>query len=110
MFKAAIAPPFFLHWPTMRILAWVVRISLFVMVFGLAIKNSDSVVVRFFFESQWEVPLVLLVLAAFCAGALLSLFATVLMRTEVRLLEAGQISREERRSAGHDSSQADLYP
>ena len=50
--------------------AWLVRILVFLLLLGLAIKNSGAVTVHFFFSKGWEVPLVLLLLVSFGIGAL----------------------------------------
>ncbi len=60
----------------MRILIWVLRILLFFLLFGFAVKNDQLVDVHFFFESQWSLPLVFVILAAFAAGAILGVTAT----------------------------------
>lgn len=64
----------------MRILLWLSRAFIFLFLFAFALKNTDSVSVRFFFDSVWQAPLVIVVLAFFAAGALfgaLSLFGTI---------------------------------
>jgi len=66
----------------MRILIWLVRAVVFVGLFGLAIKNSGPVDVRLYFDSIWQAPLSLVVLACFAAGALVG--ATAAFATLVR--------------------------
>jgi integration host factor beta subunit len=46
----------------MRLLIWIFRLFLFLLLFGFAVKNDDVVVLRFFFGTQWQVPLVLVIL------------------------------------------------
>lgn len=60
----------------MRILIWVLRILLFFLLFGFAVKNDQLVDLHFFFGSQWSLPLVFVILAAFAAGAVLGVTAT----------------------------------
>ena len=60
----------------MRILMWVIRLLLFFLLFGFAVKNDQLVDLRFFFGSEWSLPLVFVILAAFAAGAVLGVTAT----------------------------------
>lgn len=59
----------------MNVLMWLLRGVLFVILLGLAIKNSGDVELRFFFDASWQAPLALVVLAAFGAGVLLGAIA-----------------------------------
>jgi putative membrane protein len=59
----------------MRALTWIVRGILFVILLGLAIKNSADVELRFFFDASWQAPLSLVVLIAFASGVLAGLLA-----------------------------------
>ena len=74
----------------MRALLWASRIFIFLFAFAFAIKNTDPVSVRFFFDAAWQAPLVIVVLAFFAGGALLgalSLLGTIfgLRREATRL-------------------------
>jgi len=53
----------------MRYLTWAVRILLFLVLFGFALKNTNPVTVRFYLGSQWDSPLALVLLVFFAAGA-----------------------------------------
>jgi lipopolysaccharide assembly protein A len=53
----------------MRYLSWALRILLFILLFGFALKNSDPVTVRFYLGTHWEASLALVVLVFFVAGA-----------------------------------------
>lgn len=57
----------------MRYLHWLLRIVLFVLLLGFAIKNTDPVVVRYFLRWEWHAPLSLVLLLFFIAGAVLGL-------------------------------------
>ena len=61
----------------MRILIWLLRGLLFVALFGLAIKNDRAVELRFYFDNAWQVPLSIVVLSAFAAGAAVGLAAAL---------------------------------
>jgi putative membrane protein len=53
----------------MRYLHWILRILLFVLLFGFALKNTDPVVVRYFLGWEWRASLSLVLLVFFVAGA-----------------------------------------
>ncbi|WP_019919105.1 lipopolysaccharide assembly LapA domain-containing protein [Methyloversatilis discipulorum] len=59
----------------MAILNWLLRIVVFLLLLGLAARNSDPVTVRFFFGHEWRVELSLVLLALFFFGALLGTLA-----------------------------------
>ncbi len=61
----------------MKILVWLLRGIVFVALFGLAIKNDGAVELRFYFDNAWQLPLSLVVLMAFFAGAVVGLSATL---------------------------------
>ena len=61
----------------MRLLIWIFRLFLFLLLFGFAVKNDDVVVLRFFFGTKWHVPLVLVILLFVVLGVLIGVTATV---------------------------------
>lgn len=61
----------------MSVLTWLLRGILFVILLGLAIKNSSDVELRFFFDARWEAPLAVVILAATAFGVVLGLLALV---------------------------------
>lgn len=61
----------------MRMLIWIFRLFLFLVLFGFAIKNDDVVTLRFFFGAQWQLPLVLVILLFVVVGVLVGVTATV---------------------------------
>ena len=75
----------------MRVLAWAIRIALFVMLVAFAAKNTDPVRLRFYFDLAWEAPLVALLLAFFAVGVALGVMAmlgtTLAQRRELARLE-----------------------
>ena len=86
----------------MRYLHWILRILLFVVLLGFALKNTDPVVVRYFLGWEWHASLSLVLLVFFVAGAGLGVLAGAAwayhQRREVlrlqRELRAGQPSGE----------------
>lgn len=83
----------------MRILTWVIRLSLFVFMFVFALKNTATVNLQFFFGQVWQLPLVLLLLGFFAVGILLGILAVV-----------GALFRERRVSAALRRDLARLQP
>lgn len=75
----------------MRFVLWSLRILVFLLLFLFALKNTDPVSIRFFLDSTWHAPLIIVVLAFFAGGALLgvlSLIGTVFsLRREVARLK-----------------------
>ena len=59
----------------MKIIFRIVAAILFVIFFGFALKNTQEVALRFFFNYEVRGPLVLLLLAFFAAGAALGVLA-----------------------------------
>lgn len=55
----------------MRVLTWLLRILVFLALFGLALNNRHNVVMQGFFGAQWQAPLILMCLVFFAAGCAL---------------------------------------
>lgn len=58
-----------------KLLVWLLRAAVFFFLFGLALKNSDMVTLRFFFGHAWTAPVAVVILAAFASGAVVGLTA-----------------------------------
>ncbi|MDR1935090.1 MAG: LapA family protein [Candidatus Accumulibacter sp.] len=78
----------------MRALLWCCRLLIFLFLLAFAVKNTDPVSIRFFFDSAWQAPLIIVVLAFFAAGmalGVLALCGTVFgLRREISRLIRGQ--------------------
>ena len=61
----------------MRLLVWAFRAFIFFTLFAFALNNEQQVAVHWFFGAQWRAPLVIVVLAAFAAGAAIGVLAMV---------------------------------
>lgn len=61
----------------MKYLLWFLRVLLFLALLGFAIKNTDPVAVRFYLGSEWEAPLVFVLLVAFVIGAVGGVLASL---------------------------------
>lgn len=59
----------------MAILNWLLRIVVFLLLLGLAARNSDPVTVRWFFGHELRIELSALLLALFVLGVMLGAFA-----------------------------------
>jgi uncharacterized integral membrane protein len=75
----------------MRAVLWGFRVFIFLFLLAFALKNTDPVIVGFFFDSTWKAPLIIVVLAFFAGGAVLgvlSLLGTVFgLRREISRLK-----------------------
>ena len=54
----------------MRIVAWAIRIIVFVLLVAFAAKNAEPVTLRFYFDLAFQAPLVVLLFGFFLIGAL----------------------------------------
>ncbi len=61
----------------MKFFIWLLRIVLFVVLLGFAVKNSSMVTLHFFFDAAWPLPLVVVMLIFFAAGAVAGLSAAL---------------------------------
>jgi len=91
-------PPFFMlslyryfSGYVMRVLNWLLRAALFVLLLGLAVKNDQAVKLKYFFGLEWETNLVILLLVFFAIGTLagiLAMFVSLLkQRREISRLK-----------------------
>lgn len=77
----------------MRVLVWIFRFFLFLLLFGFAVKNDDVVILHFFFGTAWQVPLVIVILVAFAGGALIGATAAAATLARQRR-ELGRLRRD----------------
>ena len=61
----------------MRVLAWAVRLAVFILLVAFAAKNVTPVKLQFYFNLALEAPLVLVLLGFFALGALFGVLALV---------------------------------
>jgi putative membrane protein len=59
----------------MRYLALFLKIVLFVLLLGFAVKNSEIVTLRYFFGYERQSPMALVILVSFAIGLLVGLLA-----------------------------------
>ena len=80
----------------MRIVAWAIRLIVFVLLVAFAAKNVEPVTLRLYFDLALQAPLVVLLLCFFAAGALFGIAA--LLGTLLR--QRREISALRRRIGG----------
>ena len=75
----------------MRYFDWALRIVLFIVLLGFAVKNDQPVTLRYFFGYEWQSSLVVILLLFFAAGTVvgvLAMFSNVLQqRREIARLK-----------------------
>jgi lipopolysaccharide assembly protein A len=59
----------------MSYLGWIFKFALFVLVLTFAVRNTGEVTVRYYFGSEWQSPLIFVLLVAFCIGVAAGLAA-----------------------------------
>ena len=81
----------------MRTLALLLKIALFLLLLGFAVKNSDIVTLHYFLGYEWRSPLSLIILVAFAIGLLTGLLACSwrLLRNNRELLQLRRSTKPE---------------
>lgn len=59
----------------MRYFDWALRIVLFIVLLGFAVKNDQSVTLHYFFGYEWQSSLVVVLLLFFTAGTVVGVLA-----------------------------------
>ncbi len=59
------------------LLKWLFYGAIFFTFFAFALNNQQDATLRFFFGTQWRMPMALVILAAFAAGLLIGIIAMV---------------------------------
>jgi len=79
----------------MRVIAWFVRVGLFLVMMGFALSNTETTTLRFFGipEFEWRAPFVLFLLLFFAAGSLMGVLA-VMPKVLRQRREMGRLRRE----------------
>lgn len=60
-----------------KFLVWLLRIVVFIALFGLAIKNSGPMELRFFLDQTWTAPISVVILTVFAIGVIVGLTAAL---------------------------------
>ena len=61
----------------LRVLSALVWAVVFLALFLFALKNTDPVTVRFYFDQEWRAPLMVVIVAALAAGAVFGMIACI---------------------------------
>ena len=79
----------------MRFVTWAVRAAAFILLLAFAVKNTEPVVLRFYFDLAWQAPLVAVLAVFFAAGALAGLAAvlTTVLRQRREIQELRRAAR-----------------
>ena len=84
----------------MRYLNWLLRVIVFIVLLGFAVKNDQPVTLRYFFGYEWQSSLVVVLLLFFAAGTVvgvLAMFGNVLQqRREIARLKRDLKARNKR--------------
>ena len=59
-------------------------VAIFLLLLGFAVKNTDSVAMRYFLGLEWQAPLVLMLLVFFAAGAALGIASGIVIMARQR--------------------------
>ena len=63
----------------MKIISRLIALIIFIALFGFALKNDDSVTLKYFFGFEQTAPLVIMLLVFFLSGAILGILAMMPM-------------------------------
>lgn len=76
----------------MRVVVWLIRLAVFLVLLAFAIENTESVVINLFFGYYLEAPLVVFLLVVLLIGVLLGMLLLVptLLRKRRRLAKLGK--------------------
>ncbi len=59
----------------MKILTWVIRLAVFLLLFIFAAQNTEPVVLHLILDHVWQAPLAIVLLVVFALGCLLGVFS-----------------------------------
>ncbi|WP_227815054.1 LapA family protein [Nitrogeniibacter aestuarii] len=96
----------------MRILIWIVRLAIFLVLFGFAVKNDQIVTLKSYLGGEWQLPLVFVILIAFAAGAIVGVTATVssLLRQRREIAKLRKQLRKAEQAADKAPESTELVP
>ena len=77
----------------MRYFVWVLKLALFVVILTFAVKNTAPVTVYYYLGTEWEAPLVLVLLVFLALGTALGLAAGLAQQFRQRR-EISRLRRE----------------
>ena len=94
----------------MRVVNWAIRLIVFVVLLAFAAKNTDPVVLKFYFDTAFELPLVVLLFGFFTAGVVIGVVAVLgtVIRQRREIVRLRRESRQ--RDAAGPQTQVDSAP
>lgn len=96
----------------MRYLLWLLKFALFVLILSFAVKNTDTVTVRYYLGYEWQAPLVLVLLVFFGLGTLAGIVASLsqMFRQRREIAALRRERRAEQRGGGGGAAAAEPHP
>ena len=98
----------------MRVVTWAIRLIFFTVLLAFAAKNTDPVVLKFYFDTAFEAPLVAVLFGFFAAGVVIGIIAvtgTILrQRREILRLRRESRQREAAGTRAADESASEIPP
>lgn len=96
----------------MRILIWIIRLAIFLVLFGFAVKNDQIVTLKSYLGGEWHKPLVFVILVTFAAGAVVGVTATIasLLRQRREIAKLRRQLRKAEQAAERSSTSTDVVP
>ncbi|MFC5428494.1 lipopolysaccharide assembly protein LapA domain-containing protein [Paraburkholderia denitrificans] len=79
--------------PFMKLIAWVIRVLVFVLLLVLALSNTQPATLSFLAGYAWQAPLILIGLAFFVVGLLAGLLSALPALFKLRM-ENGRLKRD----------------
>ena len=86
----------------MRAITWTVRLAIFLFMLAFAVKNTEPVTLRWFFDVAWQAPLIAVLLVFLVAGAALG--AAAMLGGWLRQRREIQQLRRDRGAAGETAA------
>jgi uncharacterized integral membrane protein len=93
----------------MRAVLWGCRIFIFLFLLAFAIKNTETVNVRFIFDTFWQAPLIIVLLAFFAGGAVLGVLSLLGTVFSLRR-ELSRLKRQEKQEIKQEPQQEPSKP
>jgi len=96
----------------MRILIWIIRLAIFLVLFGFAVKNDQVVTLKSYLGGEWQRSLAFVIFVAFAAGAVVGVTATVssLLRQRREIAKLRRQLRKAEQAADKTSESTELVP
>lgn len=82
----------------MRYLLWLLKFALFMLIVSFAVKNTETVTVRYYLGHEWQGPLLFVLLFFFVAGIVVGIVAILTHLFRLRR-EVAALKRELRTQA-----------